>query len=312
MAKIGAAAGAALLLVIILMAGAAAGVASMFGFGSNSPPTQTAAADIPAQYLVLDMQAAATCPGLPWSVLAGIGKAESDFGRAKDQVSDKGAVGPMQFLPDTFTEYAQPIPPGGANPPTPWDPVDAIYAAARLLCANGAKGGTDIPGAIYAYNHSEDYVKEVLDFSAQYTDGSGAPQAPPGTTDPATQSAVVAKVLAYARAQLGVPYQWGGNGPAHGQGFDCSGLVQQAYAAAGATLPRVATDQYHAGKILPPGTPLQPGDLVFFGNPQFAHHVGIYAGNGLMINAPNTGSVVRYENYNWPDYFAATRPAARP
>ncbi|WP_228563715.1 transglycosylase SLT domain-containing protein, partial [Catenulispora rubra] len=119
MAKAGAAAGAALLLVIILMAGAAAGVASIFGFGSGSPPTQTAAADIPSQYLVLDMQAAATCPGLPWSVLAGIGKAESDFGRAKNQVSAAGAVGPMQFLPETFNQYARPIPPGGADPPTP-------------------------------------------------------------------------------------------------------------------------------------------------------------------------------------------------
>ena len=314
MAKVGAAAGAALLLFIILIAGAAAGVASMFGLGSDSPPTQTAAADIPAQYLVLDMQAAATCPGLPWSVLAGIGKAESDFGRAADQVSDKGAVGPMQFLPDTFAEYDRPVPPGGADPPTPWDPVDAIYAAARLLCANGAKNGTDIPGAIYAYNNSEDYVQKVLDYSAQYstgTSGTTGTQTPPDTADTATQSAAIAKVLAYARSQLGVPYEWGGNGPAHGQGFDCSGLVQQAYAAAGITLPRVATDQYHAGKILPPGTPLLPGDLVFFGNPQFAHHVGIYAGNGLMINAPNSGSVVRYESYQWPDYFAATRPTAR-
>ena len=307
MAKLAGAAGAALLLVLLLIAGAAAGVASAFGLGSDAQPSATAAADIPASYLVLDMQAAATCPGLSWTVLAGIGKKESDFGRAKDQVSDKGAVGPMQFLPATFDEYAQPVPPGGADPPTPWDPIDAVYAAARMLCANGAKNNTDIHGAIYAYNHSDDYVKEVLGYAAQYSSAIGDSGAPVAASD----SAVVQKALAYAMAQLGVPYEWGGNGPAHGQGFDCSGLVQQAYAAAGITLPRVATDQYHAGKILPPGTPLQPGDLVFFGNPQFAHHVGIYVGNGKMINAPNTGSVVRIEDYQWPDFFAATRPTAR-
>ena len=135
-------------------------------------------------------------------------------------------------------------------------------------------------------------------------------QAESGSMTGASDSAVVQTVLAYAEAQLGVPYQWGGDGPAHGQGFDCSGLVQAAYAAVGISLPRTATDQYQAGKILPPGTPLQPGDLLFFGSPQFAHHVGIYLGNGVMIDAPHTGAVVRIEDYHWPDYFGASRPIA--
>lgn len=306
MAKIGAAAGAALLLVIILMAAAAAGVASMFGLGSGSPPSQSAAADIPAQYLALDMQAAATCPGLSWSVLAGIGKVESDFGRAKDQVSPAGAVGPMQFLRTTFDQYAQPVPPGGAKPPTPWDPIDAVYAAARMLCANGARNGADIHAAIFAYNHSDDYVSQVLSYAAQYSSTITDTGTPVGASD----SAIVQKVLAYAHAQLGVPYEWGGDGPAHGQGFDCSGLVQAAYATAGISLPRTATDQYNSGKILPPGTQLQPGDLLFYGSPQFAHHVGIYIGNGMMIDAPHTGAAVRIEDYRWPDYFGASRPTA--
>jgi cell wall-associated NlpC family hydrolase len=305
--KVGAAAGAALLLVIILITAAATGAASLFGFGSNSPPSANASADIPAAYLLLDMQAAASCPGLPWSVLAGIGKAESDFGRAADQVSSAGALGPMQFLPSTFDQYAQPVPPGGVHPPTPWDPVDAVYAAARMLCANGARGGADIRAAIFAYNHSEDYVSEVLSYAARYS--AAIPD--PGQAPAAPDSATVQKVLSYARAQLGVPYEWGGDGPAHDQGFDCSGLVQAAYAAAGIILPRTATDQYRAGKILPPGTPLQPGDLLFFGNPQFAHHVGIYIGNGMMIDAPHTDAVVRIEDYHWPDYFGASRPTAR-
>ncbi len=68
----------------------------------------------------------------------------------------------MQFLPATFAAYDEPVPPGGADPPSPYDPVDAIYAAARMLCADGARDGRDIPGAIYAYNHSLRYVTEVL------------------------------------------------------------------------------------------------------------------------------------------------------
>jgi cell wall-associated NlpC family hydrolase len=137
-------------------------------------------------------------------------------------------------------------------------------------------------------------------------------QAESGTMTVTSDSATAQTVLAYARAQLGVPYEWGGDGPTHDQGFDCSGLVQAAYAAAGITLPRTATDQYQAGKILPPGTALQPGDLLFFGTPQNAHHVGIYLGNGMMIDAPHTGAAVRIEDYHWPDYFGASRPTTGP
>ena len=64
----------------------------------------------------------------------------------------------MQFEPATFAEYDEPIPPGGAIPPSPYDPTDAVYAAARLLCANGGAGGADVSGAVYAYNHSAAYV----------------------------------------------------------------------------------------------------------------------------------------------------------
>jgi len=74
----------------------------------------------------------------------------------------------MQFEPATFGAYDEPVPPGGADPPSPYDPTDAVYAAARLLCANGGAGGADIPGAIYSYNHSRSYVSEVLSLAASY------------------------------------------------------------------------------------------------------------------------------------------------
>ena len=101
---------------------------------------------------------------------------------------------------------------------------------------------------------------------------------------------------------------WGGDGPG---GFDCSGLVQAAYASAGIQLPRTAQAQYDAGPPVPAGQPLQPGDLVFFGT-DTAHvdHVGILIDGDEMIDAPHTGALVRIEPYQWSDYLGATRPGA--
>lgn len=120
-------------------------------------------------------------------------------------------------------------------------------------------------------------------------------------------------VIEAARKQLGQPYAWGGGtaaGPsrgirdggvadAHGDynktGFDCSGLTLYAYAQAGITLPRVSAEQYHAGKHVPIKQ-AQPGDLVFWsstGDPAGIHHVAIYLGNGKILEAPQSGSVVK-------------------
>jgi hypothetical protein len=114
--------------------------------------------------------------------------------------------------------------------------------------------------------------------------------------------------LNFALGQLGTPYRWGAEGP---DSFDCSGLVQAAYAAAGITLPRVAQQQFDAGPAVPPGAPLQPGDLVFFGNDTGqVEHVGMVSGPGLMVDAPFTGAVVRFDGYQRASYLGATRPVA--
>ena len=129
-------------------------------------------------------------------------------------------------------------------------------------------------------------------------EGSGTPA---GTGSPAADAA-----LAWALARVGTAYRWGGTGP---DGFDCSGLVQAAYGAVGIALPRVAQDQFDAGPPVGPG-PLEPGDLVFFGTgPGGVDHVGMALGDGLMVDAPHTGAVVRVEAI-WSDgYVGATRPA---
>ncbi|MBO0829120.1 MAG: C40 family peptidase [Streptosporangiales bacterium] len=109
--------------------------------------------------------------------------------------------------------------------------------------------------------------------------------------------------ISYARAQLGKPYSWGADGP---DSYDCSGLTMASWRQAGVSLPHSSQQQYSS---LPhvPRSALQPGDLVFFGSP--IHHVGIYVGNNQMIDAPNSGEVVRYDSLNhMGTYAGAGRP----
>jgi cell wall-associated NlpC family hydrolase len=102
--------------------------------------------------------------------------------------------------------------------------------------------------------------------------------------------------LAWAFAELGKPYVWGATGP---DSFDCSGLTQFVWKAAGVSIPRVAADQ-SSWSVPVPLSQLLPGDLVFFGTTDI-HHVGIYIGKGLMINAPHTGTVVQVSSIWWSD-----------
>jgi cell wall-associated NlpC family hydrolase len=120
----------------------------------------------------------------------------------------------------------------------------------------------------------------------------------------------VATAISWAKKQLGKPYQWGGTGPAS---YDCSGLTQGAYRAAGITLPRVAADQFNAGPH-PSLADLEPGDLLFWAtdvsNPVTIHHVTMYLGGGLMIAAPHTGTDIQIQPVYMTGFAGATRPWA--
>jgi hypothetical protein len=142
---------------------------------SQAPPSGAARADIPTGYLRLYRQAARRCPGLSWSVLAAIGKVESDHGRSplpgvRSGWNTAGAAGPMQFgigvgrAGNAWARFGADFDRDGRT--SVYDPGDAIPAAARYLCAAGASRRLD--RALYAYNHSWSYVAKVKALAARY------------------------------------------------------------------------------------------------------------------------------------------------
>ncbi|MBV9662091.1 MAG: C40 family peptidase [Acidimicrobiales bacterium] len=283
----------ALVLCVVLVAGAAgAAVSALLPGGGNLPIPLPLAGPLGALGSMLSVyqQADGVCPGMSWTVLAAIGTVESANGTSTlpgvhSGANPAGAEGPMQMEPATFAAYQYPVPPGGVNPPNPYDPLDAVYAAARDLCANGANTPGGVAHAVFVYNHSDAYVAQVLNLAA------GFEHADAQLVSTTTAGGVA---VDWAVAQVGIPYIWGGEDP--GVGFDCSGLVQAGYHAAGIDLPRTAQAQYDGGPQLPAGVPLLPGDLVFFGTgPQDVTHVGLVIAQGQMVDAPHTGAAVRVE-----------------
>lgn len=119
---------------------------------------------------------------------------------------------------------------------------------------------------------------------------------------------VVATMFTVAKSKLGDPYVWGATGP---DAFDCSGLTQFSYAAAGVALPRVAADQWNVGAKVALSD-LEPGDLLFWATdtsrPETIHHVAIYVGGGMMLAAPHTGDVVKVQPVYMDGFIGATRP----
>jgi cell wall-associated NlpC family hydrolase len=295
------------------------------GTGLDGAPTNYAKKDIPPAYLNLYTAAAQTCPGLPWAVLAAVGKVESDHGRGADPgirsgANYAGAMGPMQFLAPTWAAYGMDSDGDGVT--DVYNPADAIPAAAKMLCADGANSGTDqgIRRALFDYNHANWYVELVLNTAAKYA------ATPIGSLGSGRGGIAMRAALRW----LGTPYSWGGggsSGPSYGtgrgaatKGFDCSGLAQYAWAQADIPIDRLAAAQYNDGPHVPRDQ-LQPGDLLFFATnpsePSTIHHVALYFGGGRMIHAPHTGDHVRISQFTGvpsreAEYAGATRPGVNP
>lgn len=255
---------------------------------------------------------------------------DTDHGVLDGDPAYDRAVGPLQIIPSTWTSSA--VDATGSGHPDPQNVYDASATAAALLCGTDTvdlSNRAQLTARILAYNHSQTYVTEVLSWIDQL-DSVG----PTGT---AGASGVGGQIVAAANSQIGMPYSWGGGGAAgpslgfcdqdgdgmlNGScsasvtvGFDCSGLAQYAAAKAGISIPRGASDQMNASgyPIIPASqglSVLQPGDLVFFGDPArpaSIHHVGIYAGGGSMINCAHTGTLCRSEAVWLDEYAGAVR-----
>jgi murein DD-endopeptidase MepM/ murein hydrolase activator NlpD len=136
------------------------------GDGLVLPPaylTRRESPGLPFPALQSLWQRAGTSYGIPWQVLAAINKVESNFGRNMGP-SSAGAIGWMQFMPSTWLRWGMDANRDGVA--DPWNPEDAIFAAARYLAAAG--GRTDLPRAVFAYNHAQWYVDEILALARSY------------------------------------------------------------------------------------------------------------------------------------------------
>jgi cell wall-associated NlpC family hydrolase len=292
--------------------------------GANSDAAATpvlAAASIPIPSLIPVLEAAGSlCAGISAPLLAAQIDVESDWNPSA--VSTAGAEGLAQFLPATFAVYGQDD--DGTGAASPFDAVDAVMAMGRYDCAlladvsglSGLSGDDPVSLTLAAYNagigavlaaqgvppyaQTQAYVAEVDSLIPTYSASL------PGSSGSSFGQAVVAA----ATAQLGVSYSWGGGnaaGPSVGigtgattVGFDCSGLVLYAVAQAshgGIELPHSSELQATMGLPVAPAD-IEPGDVIAFAlgsDHSDFDHIGIYIGNNEMIDAPDTGAVVRVD-----------------
>ncbi|MFB8314689.1 NlpC/P60 family protein [Streptomyces sp. NPDC055961] len=292
---------------------------------------------VPAQYAQLIYDAAAACDeGLTSQVLAAQLKQESNFDPRAHSSAD--ARGIAQFIPGTWATEG--IDGDGDGDRDIWDPADAIPSQGSLMCKllKTAKKHPDYRGspielALAGYNagwgrvdqfrgvppiwwarekgqeegQAYHYVKVIMKMSVELTAEapSGPISIPAGYELPPDTPREIKTAIAWALRARGGWYQWGGSCTSPHSSVpmercDCSSLMQQAYRAAGITIPRVTYDQVNAGRQVSMDAP-KPGDLVFNagsdGSDARPGHVGMYIGNDMIVEAPRTGVQTRVVSY---------------
>ena len=320
----------------LLFSAGSSGACGTTADNQSQPKASTEAANsIPANYLKW-FQKVGLQYNVSWTILAGIGKVESDDGRTTltgvmNGSNSFGAAGPMQIgiagasanswggapvhkASEVVTGVATDE--DGDGTASVYDPADAIAGAAKYLVAHGAQ--QNVTSAIFAYNHANWYVEEVLSWASKYasggftvadangssggstttTDASSSQCADSGELDSFTApNGLVSTAISFAEEQIGKPYLFGGTGPA---AFDCSGLTMMAYQSAGVIIPRTSEAQW-AGLPHVAASQVQAGDLVFFagsdGTVTAPGHVGLVIGKNKMIEAYATGTNIRVSSF---------------
>lgn len=214
----------------------------------------------------------------------------------EDEIAKAGAIAAgIALVGGTTANYRSP---GSANAE-----ADAEADAGALVTAFG----DGLTGALHEEEGNSETVAEVLpDVESAEEVTEQAQTSVAAVSDAVSDASQIEAVIARAQSMIGTPYVWGGgdaNGPTTGvdggtvTGFDCSGLVLYAFAAAGVALPHYTGYQYQRGTQVP-ASEAQRGDLLFWG-PGGNQHVAIYLGDGTMIEAPRSGQNVRISPVRW-------------
>lgn len=323
------AAGAA---VVLFGAGVIALILLVAVAGSGPPPAAVAGsagvntAEIPAAYVRWVLAAGSICTAITPAVIAAQDQVESGWN--PDAVSPADAEGIAQFLPSTFASWGRDD--DGTGNVSPFNPADEIMAQGRYDCsladlmsrlvASGQVSGSVVDLALASYNAGPEAVEAargVPVVAASYVQDIDSLAASKYAAAGASGSAAGLTAVAAAESALGTPYQWGGScDDPHGADpagrCDCSSLVQMAWAAAGVSLPRTTYQQVLAGTPVASVSDLRPGDLIFIpgadGTVAEPGHVGMFVGNGMLIQAPQTGQVVQFATVaSWKSQIAAMR-----